>query len=173
VAIALNLRLAELQVEREPAAARDLLARTGAELAEALEELREIARGLHPAVLSDHGLEAALRALAARAPLPVELSVDLETRPDEAVEAAAYFVVAEALTNVARYASASVASVTVRPSTNGVLLEVVDDGRGGADPLAGSGLRGLIDRVEALGGRLEIQSPSGRGTTVRAWLPVA
>jgi signal transduction histidine kinase len=173
VAIALNLRLAERQVEREPAAARDLLARTGAELAEALEELRELARGLHPAVLTDHGLEAALRALAARAPLPVELSVDLETRPDEAIEAAAYFVIAEALTNVTRYASASVASVTVRPSTNGVLLEVVDDGQGGADPLAGSGLRGLIDRVEAHGGRLEIESPSGRGTTVRAWLPVA
>jgi signal transduction histidine kinase len=171
VAIALTLRLAERQLEREPAAARDSLVRATAELAEALEELRELARGLHPAVLTDHGLEAALRALAARAPLPVELSVDLEARPDEPIEAAAYFVVAEALTNVARYAFATAATVTVRPTTDSVLVEVSDDGNGGADPRAGSGLRGLIDRVEALGGRLEVESPIGRGTTIRAWLP--
>jgi signal transduction histidine kinase len=171
VGLSLTLRLAEREVERDPGAARDLLARASAELAEALKELRELARGLHPAVLADHGLEAALRALAARAPLPVELSVDLEGRPAEPLEAAAYFVVAEALTNVARYASASTASVTARREADGVLVEVTDDGDGGADPGAGTGLRGLIDRVEALGGRLEVESPIGRGTTVRAWLP--
>jgi signal transduction histidine kinase len=170
VAIALTLRLAERQLEPE-AAARDLLARASAELAEALEELRALARGLHPAVLTDHGLEPAVRTLAARAPLPVELNVDLEARPDGSIEAAAYFVIAEALTNVARYACASVASVTVRADADCVLVEVTDDGKGGADPLAGSGLRGLIDRVEALGGQVEVLSPIGRGTSVRACLP--
>jgi signal transduction histidine kinase len=171
VAIALTLRLAERQFERDPPAARDSLASANAELVEALEELRELARGLHPAVLTDHGLEAALRPLVARAPLPVDLTFDLEARPDEPIEAAAYFIVAEALTNVARYASASAASVTVRPDADSVLVEVTDDGTGGADPRAGSGLRGLIDRIEALGGRLEVESPPGQGTTVRAWLP--
>ncbi len=168
VGLALTLRLAERQVDGP---ARDMLARASAELAEALEELRELARGLHPAVLTDHGLDAALSALAARAPLPVEISVDLDARPAEPVEAAAYFVVAEALTNVARYASASSATVTVRREGDDVLVEVNDDGAGGADPTAGSGLRGLTDRVEALGGRLEVESPLGRGTTVRACLP--
>jgi signal transduction histidine kinase len=101
----------------------------------------------------------------------VELSVDLDDRLAEPLEEAAYFVVAEALTNVARYASAGTASVTVRRDADGVLVEVADDGSGGADPDAGTGLRGLIDRVEALGGRLEVHSPVDRGTTVRAWLP--
>ena len=158
VGLALTLRLVERQVD---GAARDMLARASAELAEALEELRELARGLHPAVLTDHGLEAALGALAARAPLPVEVSVDLDARPAEPLEAAAYFVVAEALTNVARYASARGASVSVRREADAVLVEVTDDGAGGADPNAGTGLRGLTDRVEALGGRLEVESPRG------------
>jgi signal transduction histidine kinase len=122
-------------------------------------------------VLSDHGLQAALPALTARTPVPVDLHVDLDERPPGALEAAAYFVVAEALTNVARYASAGSASVTVRRDAGGVLVEVSDDGKGGADPGAGSGLRGLTDRVEALEGRLEVESPAGRGTTVRAWFP--
>jgi signal transduction histidine kinase len=165
------LRLAERQVERDPASARDALARAIAELAEALDELRELARGLHPAVLTDHGLDAALGALAARAPLPVEVSVDLVERPAEPLEAAAYFLVAEALTNVARYASAQTASVAVRREMDGLVVEVTDDGRGGADPGAGSGLRGLIDRIEALGGRLDIKSRHGHGTSLRAWLP--
>ena len=167
VGLALTLRLVERQVD---GAARDMLARASAELAEALEELRELARGLHPAVLTDHGLDAALRALAARAPLPVEVRVDLDPRPDEPVEAAAYFVVAEALTNVARYASAATATVRVTRNQDAVLVEVTDDGAGGADPNAGTGLRGLTDRVEALGGRLEVESPLGAGTTVRAHL---
>ena len=139
VGLSMTLRLAERRLERDPEAARDALARANAELSEALEELRELARGLHPAVLTDHGLEAALGALAARAPLPVELSVDLDDRPAEPLEAAAYFVVAEALTNVARYASARTASVTVRREADDVLVEVTDDGSGGADPDAGTG----------------------------------
>ena len=171
VALALTLRLAERRLERDPDAARDALTRASAELAEALDELRELARGLHPAVLSDHGLKAAVGALAARAPLPVEVSVDLDGRPGEPLEAAAYFLVAEALTNVARYASAQTASVMVRREADGLIVEVIDDGRGGADPGAGTGLRGLIDRIEALGGRLDVESSVGRGTTVRAWLP--
>jgi len=171
VGLSMTLRLAERQLERDPESARDALAHANAELSEALDELRELARGLHPAVLADHGLQAALGALATRAPLPVDLRVELVDRPAEPLEAAAYFVVAEALTNVARYASARTASVIVRREANDVLVEVTDDGSGGADPAAGTGLRGLIDRVEALGGRLEVQSPVDRGTTVRAWLP--
>ena len=136
-------------------------------------EARELARGLHPAVLTDHGLEAALSTLAARAPLPVAVNVDLDRRPPEPVEAAAYFIVAESLTNVARYAFADSATVIVRRRAAGLLVEVTDDGKGGADPAAGTGLRGLTDRVEALGGRLDVQSPRGRGTTIQAWLPQA
>jgi signal transduction histidine kinase len=171
VALSVTLRLAERQLQRDPEAARESLARAGAELADALAELRELARGLHPAVLTDHGLEAALSGLAARAPLPVAVTVELDRRPPEPVEAAAYFSVAEALTNVARYASAGSATVVVRREVAGLLVEVTDDGKGGADPATGTGLRGLTDRVEALGGRLEIESPRGRGTTLRAWIP--
>jgi signal transduction histidine kinase len=171
VALSLTLRLAERQLQRDPEAARESLVRASAELADALQELRELARGLHPAVLTDHGLEAALSALTARAPLPVALTVDLDRRSREPVEAAAYFIVAEALTNDARYASADSATVIVRRQAAGLLVEVTDDGQGGADPAAGTGLRGLTDRVEALGGRLDIQSRRGRGTTIQAWLP--
>jgi signal transduction histidine kinase len=171
VGLAMTLRLAQRHLERDPATAREALARANTELSEALKELRELARGLHPAVLTDHGLQAALGALAARAPLPVDLGVDLDDRPAEPLEAAAYFVVAEALTNVARYASARTASVTVRREADELLVEVTDDGSGGANPDTGTGLRGLIDRVDALGGRLEVHSPVARGTTVRAWLP--
>jgi signal transduction histidine kinase len=172
VGLSLTLRLAERLVDRDPAAARDALERAGSELAEALAELRELARGLHPAVLTDHGLEPALDALAARAPLPVDVRVRLEERAPEVVEAAIYYLVGEALTNVARYAGATTARVEVRAQEDGtVLAEVADDGAGGADPAAGTGLRGLADRVEALGGRLTIDSPPGAGTTLRAELP--
>jgi signal transduction histidine kinase len=171
VGLSVILGLAERQLQRDPEAARESLTRASAELADALEELRELARGLHPAVLTDLGLEAALSALAGRAPLPVAVTVDLDRRPPEAVEAAAYFIVAEALTNVARYASADSATIVVRRQAADVLVEVTDDGKGGADPAAGSGLRGLTDRVEALGGRLDVQSRRGHGTTIRAWLP--
>jgi signal transduction histidine kinase len=171
VGLSLALRLAERQLDRDPAVARDTLVRAQDELNAALAELRELARGLHPAVLTDHGLGPALNALAGRAPLPVEVSVEIDERFPDPIEAAAYFVVAEALTNVARYAFARQATVGVTRAGDGLVVEVVDDGDGGADLDKGSGLRGLADRVEALGGRLELISPLGRGTTVRAELP--
>jgi signal transduction histidine kinase len=144
----------------------------GDELAQALEDLRELARGLHPAVLTDHGLRAAIEAVADRAPLPVAVEVPFEERLPETVEAAAYFVVCEALTNVAKYARASEARVRIGRSDGAAQVEIVDDGVGGADASGGSGLRGLADRVEALGGRLVVTSPVGEGTAVRAQLPV-
>ena len=145
--------------------------RAGDELAEALKELRELARGIHPAVLTERGLEPAVRALADRAPLPVELSVELSGRLPDPVEAAAYYVVAEALTNVAKYAQASEVFVDVGRSNGHARIEVRDDGVGGAEAGGGSGLRGLADRVEALGGWLEVDSPVGAGTTLRAQIP--
>src|SRR5439155_20305770 len=141
-------RLAQSRVATEPAEAERILHSASEELALALEELRELARGLHPAVLTDRGLAPALEALAARAPLPVELTFDDGALPS-AIEAAAYYVVAEALTNVAKYASATVARVSVRRKGGQAVVEVEDDGVGGADPAAGSGLRGLADRVDA------------------------
>jgi signal transduction histidine kinase len=141
------------------------------ELDQALDELRELARGIHPSVLSDRGLEAALDGLARRAPLPVELEQTPAERLPDRVESAAYFVVAEALTNVAKYAQATQASVNVRRQNGQVLVEVSDDGVGGADPATGSGLRGLLDRVSAVGGRLEVDSRPGEGTTIRASIP--
>jgi PAS domain S-box-containing protein len=171
VSLALSLRIALTQLETDPATARTVLEGAADELARALDELRELARGLHPAVLTDHGLRAAVEMLAGRAPVPVEIeSVPAERLPAP-VEAAAYYLIAEALTNVAKYARASVVRVRVVPSAGGVLVEVADDGAGGADPTGGSGLRGLADRVEALGGTLEIESAPGAGTTLRAAIP--
>ena len=149
------------------------IARATEELAAALSELRELARGLHPAVLSDHGLEAALTGLVQRAPLPVELTYDVAERPPPAIEVAAYYVIAESLTNVAKYARASHADVEVRSLGDRLLVAIEDDGVGGADHTAGSGLVGLEDRVAALGGRLHVESAPGRGTSVRADVPVA
>jgi len=141
------------------------------ELTAGLAELRELARGIHPAVLTERGLDPALRGLAARAPLPVSVSANVECRLAPAVEAAVYFVVMEALTNVAKYASASAAEVTVDQVNGHVVIGVHDDGVGGADPSAGTGLAGLADRVAALGGRLVVESPPGGGTVVRALVP--
>jgi signal transduction histidine kinase len=143
------------------------------ELSQALEELRELARGIHPAVLTDRGLDAALEALADRAPLPVEVRDELEERLPPPVEAAAYYVVAEALTNVVKYANASAAYVSITRVNGSAVVEVDDDGVGGADPASGSGLRGLRDRVEALDGRLVIDSAPGAGTRIRAEIPCA
>ncbi len=168
VSLALRLRLA---ARRHPDDGD--LALAGEELAHALQELRELARGIHPAVLTERGLEPAVRAAADRAPVPVELAVELEDRLPGPVEAAAYYVVSEALTNVAKYAQATVVRVTIGREDGRALIEVADDGVGGADPVGGSGLRGLADRVEALGGNLEIDSPPGLGTTLRADIPVA
>ena len=171
VGLALDLRLAREKLDDDPRTAAGMLDEASAELSRATEELRELARGIHPAVLSDRGLEAAVESLAKRAPLPVELDASLDGRLPEPVEAAAYFVVSEALTNVVRHSSAERAEVGIRRDNARLLVEVRDDGSGGADP-AGSGLRGLADRVAALDGRLQVDDPAGVGTVVRAAIPL-
>ncbi|HWT24802.1 MAG TPA: sensor histidine kinase [Solirubrobacteraceae bacterium] len=172
VALSLTLRLAQGRVRKDAAAAEKLLTAAQDDLKVALEELRELARGIHPAVLSDRGLGAALEALAGRSPVPVELEPVPPERLPAPVEAAAYFVVAEALTNVAKYADASRARVAVSRADGHAVVEIADDGVGGADPGRGSGLRGLADRVSALDGRLDVESPPGAGTVLRAEIPV-
>jgi PAS domain S-box-containing protein len=172
VTLALSLRVALGRLDSDPSAARTLLTGAAEELGLALEELRELARGLHPAVLTDHGLRAAVEMVAGRAPIPVTIAAIPSERLSEPVEAAAYYLIAEALTNVAKYAQASEARVRVSASDASVVVEVSDDGIGGASPATGSGLRGLADRVEALGGALEVTSPSGDGTTLRAEIPL-
>jgi signal transduction histidine kinase len=173
VSVALGLNMVSARLESDPQAAREMLANAQADLTRGLEELRELARGIHPVVLTERGLGPALDALVARAPLPVEI----ETLPDERlaapIEAAAYYVVAESVTNVAKYAHASSATVSIARSNGAATVTVSDDGVGGADPAAGSGLRGLAARVEALNGRLEIDSPRGGGTRIRAEIPLA
>jgi signal transduction histidine kinase len=170
VSMRLALGMARQQAEANPAATRKLVEGALEELDAALAELRELARGIHPGVLSDHGLEPALEALADRSPFRVDVSADAERLP-QAVESAAYFMVAEALTNVAKYAQASHASVSVERRNGHAVIEVRDDGVGGADPKRGSGLSGLADRVAALDGRLSIESPAGAGTVLRAEIP--
>ena len=171
VALSLNLRVALAKLDKDPAAARALLENAGEELSLALDELRELARGLHPAVLTDRGLRAAVEALAGRSPVPVELVEMADERLPAPVEAAAYYLIAEALTNVAKYARATTVDVRVVAGDDRVTVDVTDDGVGGADATGGSGLRGLADRVEALGGSLEVESPTGGGTSVRATIP--
>jgi PAS domain S-box-containing protein len=171
VSLAVNLRLAARACDPDDATSRDAFERAGEELAQALAELRELARGIHPAVLSDRGLEPAIETLAARTPVPVQYTIQLDERLPEPVEAAAYYVVAEALTNAAKHASASEVTVRIERENGFACIEVADDGVGGAARDGGSGLRGLADRVEALGGRLALDSPAGEGTTVRAEIP--
>ena len=170
VALSLELGLLEERFETHPDA-REALDQTRREIMESLRELRELAHGIHPAVVTGHGLAVALKTLAARAPVPVRLTIDLDGRLSERQEVAAYYVVSESLTNVAKYACASAAAVEVRLADGRLLVEIVDDGIGGADTRRGSGLRGLADRVEALGGRLRIWSPAGGGTRVEAEIP--
>ena len=170
VALALSLRLAALQAE--PATATSIQ-HCIEDLMEALAELRELARGLHPAVLSERGLPSALQMLATRSPVPVVLEPDLECALPAGHETALYFVAAEALTNVAKYARASAAKVTLRGDDEWAELIISDDGVGGARPDLGSGLRGLSDRVEALGGHLDVASAPDKGTTVSARIPLA
>jgi signal transduction histidine kinase len=172
VAVAVTLGLAEAQLANDPSHAGRLIAQAREDAQLAVKELRELARGIHPALLSDRGLGAALEALASRAPIPVTVSGVPEAPLREPVEAAAYFVTAEALTNVAKYARASEASVELATEDDCLRVSVRDDGVGGADPSTGSGLRGLCDRVEALDGRLEIESPPGSGTTLTVKLPL-
>jgi signal transduction histidine kinase len=171
VAIALQLRLLQNRID-DPAAASELVKTVTAELSKSLDELRELARGLHPAVL-EHGLKAALDALANRASVATSVSYDTEGRLPEPVELAAYFVAAEALTNVAKYAGATEATVRVWRNNGTAVIEIADDGVGGADDARGSGLRGLADRVEALEGSLRVVSPAGVGTVVTAEMPCA
>ena len=172
VSMSVVLRLVESRVEADSEEAT-LLQTARTELNESLEELRRIARGIHPAVLSDHGLPVALESLVARATVRVTLDVDLDERLPEPVEVAAYYLVAEGLTNVAKYAEAESATVDVARENGTLVVEVADNGKGGADPAGGSGLRGLADRVEALDGRLKVWSSEAGGTRLRAEIPCA
>jgi signal transduction histidine kinase len=171
VALAVKLRLARSKVPAQREVA-NLLDESSAELQASLDELRELARGIHPAVLTDRGLGAALETLANRTPVPVDIAGDPPERLPDAAATAVYFVVSEALTNVAKYARAERATVAVRRVADTVVVEVTDDGIGGADAAGGSGLRGLSDRVSALDGHLELRSPVGEGTRVRAEIPL-
>ena len=171
VALATMLSLAEARFKTDPERAGELVARAREEAELAVKDLRDLARGIHPAVLSDLGLGAALEALASRAPVPVEVTGVPSTPLPNEVEAAAYFVIAEALTNVAKYAHASECSVCLSVDDERLRVEIRDDGIGGADPSTGSGLLGLRDRVEALDGSLEVDSPPGDGTAVIVELP--
>ena len=171
VSLALELRLARSSLDTDPRAAGEMLDSAAGELDIALGELRELAHGIHPAILSDRGLGPALSALAARAPFEVKIYGVPADRLPERIESAAYFFVSEALTNAAKHADASRVTVSIAEEGGRVTVEVEDDGIGGADPARGLGLRGLADRVSALGGRLEITSPPGRGTALRATIP--
>jgi signal transduction histidine kinase len=172
VALALTLGMAESRLAGDPAAAAPLIAQAREEAQLAVKELRELASGIHPALLSERGLGPALEALAARAPVPTTVDGVPAQRLPPAVEAACYFVTAESLTNVAKYAGAMSAGVSVAVEHGRVRLIVRDDGAGGADLNSGTGLRGLRDRVEALDGRLDVDSPPGLGTTVIAEMPI-
>jgi len=173
MALGIDLRMVRERIEHDPQGAAELLDESLHELNEATAELRELARGIHPAVLTTRGLHAALKGLASRSPVPVELLQTPADRLPPSVESAVYFVVAEALTNAARYSRAQTVTVGVVRDNGHVDVEVSDDGVGGADADQGSGLRGLQDRVAALDGRLELTSPQGLGTILRATIPCA
>jgi signal transduction histidine kinase len=173
VSLGLELRLAQFLVPADLPELQAEIGRVAGELNGVVEDLREIARGIHPAILSEGGLGPALRTLARRAAVAVELDVAAIARLPEPVEVAAYYVVSEALTNATRHAHASVVEVDADASGGMLRVYVRDDGAGGADPLRGSGLTGLKDRIEALGGAFSVHSPAGRGTRVSCELPVA
>jgi signal transduction histidine kinase len=170
VALGMSLGMAEQKLATDPVAAQALLAEARRGTHEALEELRTLARGIHPPVLADRGLGAAIAALAARTPLEVNVAVDLPKRPPRPLETAAYFVAAEALANAGKHAEAGRIDIGVHADGDTLVVEVVDDGRGGADPM-GNGLRGLARRVEALDGTLAVDSPAGGPTTISAVMP--
>ena len=170
IALSLDLSMLENRLGAD-SDARAQIDQARQEIAQSLEELRAVAHGLHPAVVSGHGLAVALESLAARAPVPVRMTVELEKRVDEQLEVAAYYVVSESLANVGKHAQARSATIAVTRADGQLVVEVVDDGIGGADSEAGSGLRGLADRVEALDGRLRVWTPHGGGTRVRAEMP--
>ena len=171
VSLAIQLRVVEGLVERDPGAAQQLVSGARQELVLAMKELRDLARGLHPAVLTDRGLAAALESLADSAALPVRVRGATDERLGEAVEAGAYFVVAESITNAVKHSNATGIEVRLQRVSAGLRIEIADDGRGGADPAAGTGLRGLADRVEALGGTFAVTDRPGGGTVVAVELP--
>jgi len=174
VSLAMDLGRAKERMDTDPDRAKELVTEAHEEAKLAITEVHDLARGIHPAVLTDRGLDAALSSLAARSPVPVEVSVDVVTRPPASTEAAAYFVVSEALTNVAKHAKASKASVTVRRADDGWLtIQVQDDGVGGASIVEGSGLAGLRDRVRALDGEMHLLSPEGGPTVLMVEIPCA
>jgi signal transduction histidine kinase len=173
VSVSLALGLADSKLDSDPAGARRILEEAREGLGVALHELRDLSQGIHPGILTERGLAPALKELAYSAQLPVDLTVSVEERLPDPVEAAAYYVVAEALANVSKYASATGVSVTVGRRNGRAVVEVADDGVGGADAARGSGLRGLADRVEALGGAFAVESPPGFGTLLRAEIPCA
>jgi signal transduction histidine kinase len=170
IALSLDLSMLESKLGDDPDA-RAQLDQARQEIAHSLEELRAVAHGLHPAVVSGHGLAVALESLVARAPVPVRLTIDMEERVDEGIEVAAYYVVSESLANIGKHAQARSATIAVTRENGQLVVEIVDDGIGGADSESGSGLRGLADRVEALDGRLRVWTPQGGGTRVRAEMP--
>jgi signal transduction histidine kinase len=172
VSLGLELRAADEAVSPDDVELKRELARVADGLNDALDELRELARGIHPAILSEGGLAPALKALARRSAVPVELDVAIDAGLPERVEVASYFVVSEALANAAKHARASVARVYVETAGSRLHVSIGDDGVGGAHPSRGSGLIGLTDRVQALGGTLTVVSPPGRGTTIRVELPL-
>jgi signal transduction histidine kinase len=172
VSLALALRLAQSTVPEQLPELQTQIGRIADELTAANEELCELARGIHPAILSERGLGPALRTLARRAPIPVEFDIRIKTRPADPIEVAAYYLVSEALTNTTKYARASHAHVAIEERDARLHLSIRDDGIGGADPEGGSGLIGLRDRVQALGGSIEVNSRPGEGTTIVVELPL-
>ncbi len=173
VALAMGLGTARERLDADPESGRQLVAEAHEEAKAALKEIRDLVRGIHPVILEDRGLDAALSAVVARSPVPVTLTVEVAERPPAAVESTAYFVVAEALTNIARHAQATRAAVHIVRAGDRLVVEVSDDGVGGADPEAGTGLRGLRDRVTALGGTMHLVSPSGGPTSLIVDVPCA
>ncbi len=171
ISVAMDVGLARQKLAADPQAADDLLRSAHSDAKQAIAELRDLARGLRPAMLAEHGLDAALSALAGRSPVPVEVDVDLDRRPPATIEEAAYFLVAEALTNVAKHAAASRAWVQISCASGKVRIEVGDDGAGGASSVPGGGLAGLADRFAGLDGTMDVMSPPGGPTVIRAELP--
>jgi signal transduction histidine kinase len=173
VSVAMTLGRAKTKMDSEPDAARELIAEAHADAKLAISELRDLARGIYPSVLGDRGLDPALSSLAAKCPIPVDLSVDVEPRPPTAVESAAYFTVAETLTNIAKHAGATRAEVKVTRTENSVVVEVTDNGHGGAEVRPGGGLAGLADRAATIDGVVVVVSPIGGPTVIRTELPCA
>jgi signal transduction histidine kinase len=171
VATAIDLAMAKDKVESDPEAARELIDKAGTQTRHALTDIRNLVRGISPAILADRGLDPAISALAVRCPIPVHVDVDIDRRLPEAVETTAYFIVAESLTNIAKHSDATEARITGRLFGDRLLLEIMDNGSGGADPRGGTGLAGLKDRATALDGELRIESLAGGPTRIRAELP--